>query len=160
MSGANPLVAGSPDIDVNTTFKITENKIQKTVHITASQTGDRFPAAETFIQDTKGKSVFIGVSPYTGNPYTSLPGANNRKMFSSDFIININDKGEFQSVLFNGVVHSIDDWNKRNSSTDVKSENETEWKPGGGSGFDGGGSDGGWNLNSDLPDLMCNDGHG
>jgi RHS repeat-associated protein len=140
MSGANPLVPGSPDIDVSTTFKMTENIKKGKLQIKASQVGDKFPAAETFITDTKGNNLFIGVSPYEGNPYTSLPGDNNKSMMNSEFTVNINDKGVFQSVSMGKKNYTIEAWNDimKNTSTG----GETSNAPADGGSFGGGGSGG------------------
>jgi len=65
MAAANPLTARigvpTPDIDVHTSFTLTENQKAGTLNVSAVQTGDAFPAAETFIGDTKGNQLFIGV---------------------------------------------------------------------------------------------------
>ena len=112
MSGANPLVPASPDIDVKTSFSLTENVKAGTLDINVNQTGDRFPAAETFIQDTKGNPLFIGVSPYEGNPYTSLPGDNNRQMMSNSFTATMDSNGVFTGVKQGNQTYTVGEWNK------------------------------------------------
>lgn len=116
MAGANPLVPGSPDIDVHTNFTLTENLGAGTLNVNAVQTGDAFPAAETFIGDTSGNQLFIGVSPAIGNPYTSLPGDGDKAMMSANFTINIDKKGVFTGVTMGDKSYTMDEWNKMNSS--------------------------------------------
>ena len=123
MAGKNPLVP-SPDIDVTTNFSITENKKNGILHVAASMQGDRFPAAEVIIGDTKGQQVLIGVSPVDGNPYKSLPGDNKRPMMTSSMIIRINDKGEFQNISQGGKIYSLEAWNNlmKSQPTEVKKQ--------------------------------------
>jgi RHS repeat-associated protein len=116
MAGANPLVPGSPDIDVHTQFTLTENESAGTLNVNAVQTGDAFPSAETFIGDTKGNQLFIGVSPAIGNPYTSLPGNNSRTMMSANFTVTMDKNGVFTGVVVgtgkDAKTYSVADWNK------------------------------------------------
>lgn len=116
MAGANPLVPGSPDIDVHTNFTLTENLEAGTLNVNAVQTGDAFPAAETFIGDTSGNQLFIGVSPAIGNPYSSLPGDGDKNMMSANFTVNIDKKGVFTGVTMGDKSYTMDEWNKMNSS--------------------------------------------
>ena len=141
MAGANPLVPLSPDIDVSTAFTITENTNTGNLDVIAYQYGDKFPSAETFITDAEGTSLFIGVSQYEGDPYTSLPGDNCREMMSSSFTIWIDQKGMFMGVEQDDVVYSISDWNKKFENQATKVEEPTGFK-GGDSG--GGGAGSGW----------------
>ena len=119
MSGHNPLVKGSPDIDVHTNFALTENEKAGTLNINAIQTGDAFPSTETFIGDTKGNQLFIGVSPANGNPYISLFGDNDRPMMSANFTVTMDKKGVFTGVLQGDKKYSIIDWNKMNQNKPV-----------------------------------------
>lgn len=102
MAGSNPLTTKlgipTPDIDVKTNFTLTENTKAGTLNVSAVQTGDAFPAAETLIGDTKGNQLFIGVSPANGNPYTSLPGDNDRPMMSTNFTVTMDKEGVFTGV--------------------------------------------------------------
>ncbi|UTA66872.1 RHS repeat domain-containing protein [Emticicia sp. 21SJ11W-3] len=121
MSGHNPLIPGSSDIDVTTNFTLSENKQAGTLGVNVTQTGDAFPSAETMIGDTKGNQLMIGVSPAVGNPYTSLPGDNNRPMMSANFTVTMDKKGVFTGVVVgsgkNATTYSISDWNKMMQST-------------------------------------------
>jgi len=120
-AGANPLVTGSPDIDVKTNFTLVENIKAGTLSVTATQKGDAYPVAETLIGDTKGNQLFIGVSPATGaedtqkelGPFTQLPGDNNRAMMSSSFVITIDQNGVFTGVKQGDKTYTVAEWNKK-----------------------------------------------
>jgi len=118
MAGANPLTpqAVTPDINVHTQFTLTENQSAGTLNVNAVQTGDAFPAAETFIGDTKGNQLFIGVSPAIGSALTSLPGDNSRPMMSANFTITMDAKGVFTGVVVGSSkdvkTYNVADWNK------------------------------------------------
>ena len=120
LAGHNPLVAGSPDIDIHTKFSLTENDKAGTLKVNAVQTGDAFPSAETTIGDTEGNQLFIGVSPANGDPYTSLPGDNDRAMMSANFTITMDDKGVFTGVQQGKTTYSIENWNKMNKKSRQK----------------------------------------
>jgi RHS repeat-associated protein len=109
-----------PDIDVHSVIRLTENVKEGNLNVQMSMEGDRFPAAEAFIGDSKGQQVFIGVSPYEGGPYTSLWGDGSEDMFYINFDIKINDKGEFLSVVSDGNTYTVDEWNKQVSATPLK----------------------------------------
>lgn len=112
LSAANPLVKGSPDIDIHTQFTLTENVKAGTLNVNVVQTGDAFPSAETFIADSEKKQLFIGVSPAIGNPYTSLPGDGDRPMMSTNFTITLDKNGAFTGVKQGNKTYSVADWNK------------------------------------------------
>jgi RHS repeat-associated protein len=79
-------------------------------------TGDAFPAAEAFINDSKGNSVFLGVFsiPNGNTPYNSLPGNAGRPMITIPALtVNTNKDGIFQNVVFEGKTLTLDEWNKR-----------------------------------------------
>jgi hypothetical protein len=119
MAAHNPLVPGSPDIDVKTMFSLTENDKTGTLNVNVVQAGDAFPAAETFIGDTKGNQLFIGVSPAnagTLGPFTALPGENNRLMMSANFTITMDGKGGFTGVQQGEKTYTIAEWNKMNQN--------------------------------------------
>jgi len=116
MAGHNPLVPGSPDIDVHTNFTLTENDKAGTLKVNAVQTGDAFPSAETMIGDTKGNQLFIGVSAANGNPYTSLPGDNDRPMMQANFTITMDGKGVFTGVQQGDKKYTPAEWNKMNQN--------------------------------------------
>ena len=119
MAGNNPLLP-SPDIDIHSVIRLTENLKEGNLNVQMSMDGDRFPAAEAFIGDTKGQRIFIGVSPYEGGPYTSLWGNNDRPMMYANFDVKINEKGEFTFVVSSGKSYSIAEWNKKVQSTPLE----------------------------------------
>jgi RHS repeat-associated protein len=135
-AGNNPLVPGSSDIDVKTKFSLTENIKAGTLNITATQTGDAYPAAETFIGDTKGNQLFIGVSPAAGGdvaqslgPYKELPGDNSRPMMSSSFTVTIDKNGVFTGVKQGDKTYGIGDWNKMMQAKPLVKEDDKPFPP-------------------------------
>lgn len=112
MEGANPLVSGAPDIDINAHFSISSNQETGVLSISAYASGDKFPSAESFISDSSGNSVFIGVSNYQGSPFSSLGGEGTKEMFNSSLQIKFDSNGTFQNVIFNNKEYSIGDYNK------------------------------------------------
>jgi len=112
-SGSNPLTPGAPNIDVFSSFSITENKKEHTLSISGKLTGDNFPATEAFITDPSGQSAFIGVGFYEGSPFTSLWNENkDRPITEFSFSITTDDKGNFTGVTVNGKNFNLQDWNK------------------------------------------------
>ncbi len=143
MAGHNPLIPGSPNINVKTKFSLTENTKTGTLDIMAQQSGDRFPAAETFIRDTKGNALLIGVSPYDGNPYKSLPGDDNdRPMMTANFSVNIDKNGVFTGIKMGTTIFSIQEWNKMMQSTPLNADDKDKSEKGGS--FGGRGADRRW----------------
>ncbi len=136
-AGANPLVPGSPKIDVKTSFSLVENTKAGTLSVTATQKGDAYPTAETFIGDTKGNQLFIGVSPATGaqdtqkelGPFEKLGGDNNRDMMSSFFVITIDQKGAFTGVKQGDKTYTIADWNKMMQAKPLTKNDEKPFPP-------------------------------
>ena len=52
-------------------------------------------------------------------PYGNLPGNGNLPMFTTNFDIKENSKGEFLSIEYQGESYSLDDWTKKVTSTPV-----------------------------------------
>jgi len=130
-AGANPLVPGSPDIDVKTSFTLVENTKAGTLSVTANQTGDAYPVAETLIGDSKGNQLFIGVSPALGGddakelgPFQQLPGDNNRDMMSNSFVITIDQNGVFTGVKQGDKTYTVGEWNKMMQAKALVKEGE------------------------------------
>ncbi len=128
MAANLPLIP-SADIDVTTNFKLVENLKAGTLNVTATQKGDAFPSAETFISDTKGNPLFIGVSPAVGGPYTSLPGDNKRAMMSNSFTITIDKGGVFTGVKQGDKTYSTSDWNNLMQSKPTEKAPEKPYPP-------------------------------
>jgi len=111
-AGANPMVPGSPSIDVFSDFSITENKKAHTLSISGKLTGDNFPSTEAFITDPNGKSAFIGVGAYEGNVFKSLDGENKRDITSFKLSITTDSKGNFTGVKSGCKTYKLEEWNK------------------------------------------------
>ena len=120
MKAANPLTEKlgipTPDINVHTSFTLTENQKAGTLNVNAVQTGDAFPAAETFMGDTKGNQLFIGVSAANGSPYTNLEGDNERPMMSANFTVSMDKNGVFTGVSQGDKKYTTAEWNKMNQT--------------------------------------------
>lgn len=112
MSGYNPLVPGSPDIDIKTNFKLEENKSKGILRIKVVQTGDAFPSTETMIGDTKGTQLIIGVSSTVGNSYTRLLGVGTKVMMNIDFTVMMDQDGVFTKIQQGNKLYSVGDWNR------------------------------------------------
>jgi hypothetical protein len=112
--GANPLTPAilTPDIDVNSTFSISEDLDKGILSINANIKGDKFPSAEAFITDQSGNSVFIGVSSLSGDVLTSLWGKNYRNMIDASFNVTIDNQGTFTGVMVEDRSFTLDQWNK------------------------------------------------
>ena len=129
MAGANPLIKPSflsPDIDVKSSIKLTENLEKGILSVDATMKGDHFPAAEMLIGDSKGQQVMAIASSAIGDPFESLPGDNNRAMGAAQFDIKINEKGEFTGVVQGGKTYTIADWNKMMTSKPTEEQPKRE----------------------------------
>lgn len=114
-AGANPLTPeGSPNINVESIFSITANSNKNTLSVRGVLSGDNFPSTEAFIKDPSGKSVFLGTGNAEGNPFTSLRGENNNRPISDfNVTIQLDKKGNFSGVSYDGTKYSVSDWNKK-----------------------------------------------
>jgi hypothetical protein len=124
VAGANPMVPGSPNIDVFSNFSITENKKAGTLDISGKLTGDNFPSTEAFVTDPSGQNVFIGVGYYEGSPFSSLDGENKRDISSFNFSISTDKKGNFTGVKMGDKSYSLGDWNKMFQQADPHKNEE------------------------------------
>ncbi len=117
--GANPMVPGSPNIDVFSDFTITENKNAGTLDISGTLTGDNFPSTEAFMSDSSGQSLFLGIGHIDGGvgkntgPMTELSGENrDRPIGSFNFSVTTDKKGNFTGVRKGDKTYSVEAWNK------------------------------------------------
>lgn len=115
---AGPGRVFSWNIDVHTKLSVSTSQFNTTTqHLTITGTvyGDRFPAAEAFVQDSAGNSVFLGVYSVKSlaNPVTTLAGDSARPMIHANVTIVTNNNGVFQGVIQNGKQISIEEWNKQ-----------------------------------------------
>lgn len=131
MASSNPLppwiaFGHPPDIDVKSSIKLTENLEKGVLSVDASMKGDRYPAAEMFIGDTKGQQLMIIASPFEGTP-ANLIGDGNKDMGSAKFDIQINEKGEFTGVTVGSgkeaKTYSVDAWNKHMKAKPLEIKN-------------------------------------
>ncbi|MNT78041.1 hypothetical protein D3C72_2172370 [compost metagenome] len=75
--------------------------------ISATASGDGFPSTESYITDSTGNSVFIGVSKLEGSPFTSLKGEGTKPLFNANIQIKFDSNGTFQNVTRNGQTQSL-----------------------------------------------------
>jgi len=129
MAGSNPLVKPSfmsPDIDVKSSIKLTENLDKGILSVDATMRGDKFPSAEMFIGDTKGQQLMVIASPNSGDP-SNLIGDNNTNIGAGKFDIKINEKGEFMGVTVgsgkDAKTYSVEEWNKNMKATPLGKSN-------------------------------------
>jgi hypothetical protein len=126
VAASNPMVPGSPPIDVFSSFSITENKKAGTLDISGKLTGDNFPSTEAFVSDPSGQNLFIGVGYYEGSPFSSLSGENKRDVSSFDFSVTTDKKGNFTGVKMGDKSYSLADWNKMFQTADPHKNAETK----------------------------------
>jgi len=119
--GGHPFEGPSPDIDVFSSFTVTEDVQGGFLDVTAQITGDNYPATEAFVKDKKGTAVFIGVSaapalgPLGPFPYLYSPTATNERI-TAQVRIMINSSGEFTGVQYRGKVITVGEWNRMHTS--------------------------------------------
>lgn len=122
-AGNNPLVSGSFDIDVKANFTVIEDTKKGMLTVNMSASGDDFPNTEAFLSDASGQSVFMGADVRKmGNdvaPLILFDGADS-PIINNTFSISLDKKGNFKDVFSGGKKYSVDDWNKKFTSTDAK----------------------------------------
>ncbi|MBL4707070.1 MAG: hypothetical protein JKY48_01330, partial [Flavobacteriales bacterium] len=116
--GNNPFGWYTPDIEVESSFNLTENAKAGTLSIIGNGSSKRFPATEMLIGDAKGNNLFLGVGAAKGNP-ANLITALVKEIFNTGITVNIDKEGTFQSVLFKDQEYSISDWNSQFESQDA-----------------------------------------
>ncbi|QTE21037.1 RHS repeat-associated core domain-containing protein [Polaribacter cellanae] len=126
LSGNNSLVPGSPDIDTKGSMTITSQQLGdkgSVISFSGKITGDKFPSNETFITDSNGVGVFLGVSGADGNPLISLPGNGNETMSTFNISVNFNTDGGITGVTYNKKNYTVAEWNKQFTKLDPKDGN-------------------------------------
>jgi len=118
VNGVNP----APSIDIFTEYEITQDKEANTLEISGTITGDDFPATEALIYDSHGNPLFLGIGkpPEFASPLVNLIGENNRPITDFDITVNVDDRGNFQSVISDGQEYSIEEWNESFTSQEVE----------------------------------------
>ncbi len=99
VSGSNPLVIGSPDIDSRARLTLTQSGDRLSVQ--AQLTGDRFPASEWTLRDAGGQSIFLGghMPTKASDVYTKLFGDTDRPVGALDMTVTLNPDGTFKDIL-------------------------------------------------------------
>jgi len=105
--------------------KIKQDLFQKRGVCLTDVHGDKFPASETFLTDSNGLGVFLGVSGADGGPVTMLPGDNHRAMASFTIGVSFNGDGHITGVMHNGKTYTVADWNKQFSNLNPQDGNVT-----------------------------------
>jgi RHS repeat-associated protein len=114
---SDPLAPGAPDIDFNNSFSILPDYANGFVTVSGTTSGDQYPAAESFVTDERGNSVFIGVAPAEGNILDSY-GTGNKTLVNATVKIATDAKGNFTGVYgSDGKVISLQDHNKKYQQT-------------------------------------------
>lgn len=100
------LVPRGAEIDVYGNIVLQEDKKLSTLYVAGILRGDNFPSTESFIRDTSGQAVFLGIGFYDaqgGNketgPFFALIGDAKRNITSFGLIIELDSKGNFVSVI-------------------------------------------------------------
>lgn len=110
--GNDPLVPGSPDIDVHAKLAILEDKDKGFLSISGRVTGDTFPSTEAFVVDQSGTRVFLGAK-YEEGGLGALYGDNKENLFEINMKIRFDKKGNFTAVIVDGKTYTIEAWNKK-----------------------------------------------
>ena len=122
-SGSNPTLFGfAPPIAVNSSISLTENDKDGYVDASVSLSGKQFPATESIIGDSKGQSIFLTGSAATGSVMNLKKGE--KPLSSVSIRINIDNKGNFTGVMFNGQTYTIDAWNKAQTGKPDRKPNQ------------------------------------
>ncbi len=111
VQGSNPLVPGSPNIDVDGHFNVYEDLANGRLTIESRFTGDNFPNTEAFVTDNRGTSVFLSVAKYEGSPLSLMGENHNRLIMQSNIQISLSQNGAFTGITSNGRTYTPSQWN-------------------------------------------------
>jgi hypothetical protein len=112
-SGSNPFFLRlAPNIDVSSSFAVTENEDLGLLTITVDVEADGFPNTEAFVTDESGNAVFLGGAAFEGSVLNLFGGAD-QDAINATVQIRVNDEGTFQGVIHNGEQYSLQEWNER-----------------------------------------------
>jgi hypothetical protein len=126
-AASNPLTV-APDIDARGEFALVAGT--DTLEITATVTGDQFPACEAFIEDLAGIRIFLGgFAPDNKEQITRLIlGRMNKPKevwFESEVVVSVDPKGNFKQLkgggsgsnstgpACEGLTLTVEQWNGR-----------------------------------------------
>jgi hypothetical protein len=100
LSGSNPLIFGSPDIDNRAQVSL-EQLLPGVVRVTAVLSGDKFPANELVLRDSAGKGVFLGgfMPNDKGEVWTKLWGNADRPESKLQITCTVDGQGHLGRVL-------------------------------------------------------------
>ena len=122
-SANNPLVFGSPDIDVYAKFNVQEDKKNHLLNINMQAKGDDFPNTEAFITDASGQSVFLGVDVRRQGKDNSpmlLFGGYEEDIMDVNISVGFDDNGNFTNVNSGGKTYTLSDWNAKFQNTSAQ----------------------------------------
>ncbi|MBK1442505.1 hypothetical protein JHJ32_21075 [Parapedobacter sp. ISTM3] len=101
----------TPDLDVQASLSITENLEAGFINVNGNFTGDAFPSTEAFITDQSGTRLLLGAHKERGG-LGSLFFENKRSTFNVNMRINIDGKGNFTGVVYDGKSYTLEAWDK------------------------------------------------
>ncbi len=113
VQGNNPLVPGSPNIDVDGHFTVTEDLARGRLHIRATFKGDNFPNTESFVTDRGGHAVFIATGTLDGSPLDLIGEHQDRQVMRADLEVHLDRNGMFTGVSSGGRDYTVAQWNTR-----------------------------------------------
>ncbi len=111
VQGNNPLVPGSPNIDVDGRFTVTEDLARGQLRVQAQFNGDNFPNSESFVTDSRGVAVSIAAGTLAGTPFSLVGEHADRPIMNADLIIKLDGQGNFTGVTSGGRDYTIAQWN-------------------------------------------------
>lgn len=114
----------SPDINLNQLLQISFDQETNILQIGGNLSGDGFPNAESFIEDSNGNKVFLTTfstkwGAQSGPTFALWSTKNTNRDMGSYFLnIQLDENGNFQSVIapqqgWEGTTYSIEEWNQR-----------------------------------------------
>ena len=120
---------GGPTWDIDMHSSLTTNLTEtqggkQLLQISGNIKGDRFPAAEAFVTDDFGNSVFLGVgaagSGKHNGPFVQLAGDKKLSWIQISISIVVSANGKFEGVQVGDNIVNLDEWNS--SFSDAKTQ--------------------------------------
>ncbi len=100
-SGSNPLIKGAPDIDIHADVTVTQ-PTPGAIKISATLTGDKFPASELVIRDPSGQGLFLGgymPASAGATDFAMLVGDSQRTITKLEIVATVDSSGNWGKVL-------------------------------------------------------------